>query len=284
MNIFVHLRDTNTLLKTGLFPFAMIPRKHPPLSRPFSHSQNSESKTPVWVIVGLVLVALMGVTYAQVANVTHHPGEIDWAQIFLPLTMSATDTEFLNSIIKVSQQSATSLPGSVSGINADSLDGFDSLAFAGGSGGGVQHAEDTPHSSGEIGDLILGVQNDAGSLVSTNGDYTPLQVDSSGRLRVNAGSITTTQDGEYYYQQCGYMNGGLANQIASLYLGFPSNSSPQQCNDAGGNWHDPDVCSAGDSDLGVDCYPTDIELYDSQLEGEIFIITGMCQRTCQDLD
>lgn len=48
-------------------------------------------------------------------------------------------------------------------------------------------AEDAAHSSGDIGAMALAVRNDTeGSLVDTDGDYAPLQVDSSGRLRVIA--------------------------------------------------------------------------------------------------
>jgi hypothetical protein len=49
------------------------------------------------------------------------------------------------------------------------------------------YAEDSAHASGDIGSFSLAVRNDTeGSLVSANGDYAPLQVDSLGRLRVNA--------------------------------------------------------------------------------------------------
>lgn len=48
-------------------------------------------------------------------------------------------------------------------------------------------AEDSAHSSGDIGAMFLAVRNDTeGSLVDTDGDYAPLQVDSAGRLRVIA--------------------------------------------------------------------------------------------------
>lgn len=49
------------------------------------------------------------------------------------------------------------------------------------------HAEDAAHSSGDLGAMALAVRNDTeGTLVDTDGDYAPLQVDSSGRLRVVA--------------------------------------------------------------------------------------------------
>ena len=54
------------------------------------------------------------------------------------------------------------------------------------------YAEDSAHASGAVGDFVLAVRNDTeGSLVDTDGDYAPLQVDSSGRLRV-VGDIDVT--------------------------------------------------------------------------------------------
>ncbi len=57
-------------------------------------------------------------------------------------------------------------------------------------------AEDSAHTSGDLGQQILAVRNDAGtSLVSADGDYAPLQVDSTGALRVAADiSVTTGSD------------------------------------------------------------------------------------------
>lgn len=46
------------------------------------------------------------------------------------------------------------------------------------------YAEDSAHVSGDTGNFVLAVRADAqGSLVSADGDYAPLQVDSAGRLR-----------------------------------------------------------------------------------------------------
>lgn len=54
------------------------------------------------------------------------------------------------------------------------------------------YAEDSPHASGDQGAFFLAVRNDSGtSLVSTDGDYAPLQVDASGNLRVN-GSFSSS--------------------------------------------------------------------------------------------
>ena len=57
-------------------------------------------------------------------------------------------------------------------------------------GGGVQYQEDTPHTTGDTGTLSLAVRNDdAGtSFTGTNGDYSPIAVDSRGQLYVTTAS------------------------------------------------------------------------------------------------
>jgi len=58
----------------------------------------------------------------------------------------------------------------------------------GGGGGGTEFAEDSAHTTGDLGTQILAVRNDGGgSLVDTDGDYASLQLDSQGRLRVTGG-------------------------------------------------------------------------------------------------
>lgn len=57
-------------------------------------------------------------------------------------------------------------------------------------------AEDSAHVSGDVGVQVLGVRKDTvGSLVSADGDYSPLQVDENGSLRValNGGAIGGNQ-------------------------------------------------------------------------------------------
>lgn len=49
-------------------------------------------------------------------------------------------------------------------------------------------AEDAAHTSGDVGVMVLGVRNDAGSAFAADGDYVPLSIDSSGALRVTGGS------------------------------------------------------------------------------------------------
>ena len=53
------------------------------------------------------------------------------------------------------------------------------------------YVEDSAHASGDIGGFILGVRNDASSaLTSADGDYSPIAVDSAGRVKV-VGTFTT---------------------------------------------------------------------------------------------
>lgn len=65
-------------------------------------------------------------------------------------------------------------------------------------------AEDAAHSTGDAGVQALAVRNDSdASLAGTTGDYTPLQVDANGYLKVNikagaaAGGTSATDDGAF---------------------------------------------------------------------------------------
>jgi hypothetical protein len=53
----------------------------------------------------------------------------------------------------------------------------------------LTHAEDSVHSSGDIGIMPLAVRNDAGTALAADGDYIPLSTDSVGALYVNVASI-----------------------------------------------------------------------------------------------
>lgn len=61
----------------------------------------------------------------------------------------------------------------------------------------LSYAEDSAHTSGDMGIMGLAVRNDSGvSLVSADGDYSPLSVDANGNLRI-AGAITVNEAGDY---------------------------------------------------------------------------------------
>lgn len=69
--------------------------------------------------------------------------------------------------------------------------------IASGSGFGI-FAEDSAHVSGDLGQQILAVRSDAGgTLVSADGDYSPLQVDANGNLRVAAEVTVEAGDAEF---------------------------------------------------------------------------------------
>lgn len=62
----------------------------------------------------------------------------------------------------------------------------------------ANYAEDAAHVSGDIGKFILAVRHDANTaLVDTDGDYSPLQTDSTGRLKVAAVVSVEPSDAEY---------------------------------------------------------------------------------------
>ena len=54
-------------------------------------------------------------------------------------------------------------------------------------------AEDAAHTSGDVGVMALAVRNDAATALAADGDYSVLQVDSTGALRVSA-SVTVASD------------------------------------------------------------------------------------------
>lgn len=61
-----------------------------------------------------------------------------------------------------------------------------------GGGGGTQYAEDAAHVSADTGTLALAVRRDTAAVGSgTDGDYSTLNVDSTGRLHVNVGNTVT---------------------------------------------------------------------------------------------
>lgn len=93
---------------------------------------------------------------------------------------------------------ATVLNFTGSGITASRVGSTVTVNSLGGGGSGVQYVEDTPHVSGDTGDFILVVRKDSpGSLVDTDGDYAPIQVDSAGSVRTTVmnSSLTVTGAG-----------------------------------------------------------------------------------------
>lgn len=74
-------------------------------------------------------------------------------------------------------------------------------------------AEDAAHASGDNGQFILAVRNDAGgSLVSADGDYAPLQVDANGLLQV-AAEVTSNVE---YAEDSAHASGAIGAYILGV--------------------------------------------------------------------
>ena len=58
----------------------------------------------------------------------------------------------------------------------------------------AEYAEDSLHVSGDIGNFVLGVRNDAGTALAADGEYIPLTTDDDGNLRVIGQSTVTHTD------------------------------------------------------------------------------------------
>lgn len=68
--------------------------------------------------------------------------------------------------------------------------------------------EDSAHVSGDKGIFTLAVRNDANtSLVDTDGDYAPLQVDAAGRLKVAADLVSSAE----YAEDSAHVSGDIGN-------------------------------------------------------------------------
>jgi hypothetical protein len=96
-------------------------------------------------------------------------------------------------------------------LDSTSIGGNDSLYVKSAS----EFAEDTAHASGDYGSFALAVRNDAGgTMVSADGDYSPLQVDSSGRLRVVA-DFTVNFD-YVYAEDTAHASGDLGAYVLTV--------------------------------------------------------------------
>lgn len=66
------------------------------------------------------------------------------------------------------------------------------------------YAEDAPHASGDPGAFVLAVRNDANAaFTNTNGDYSPIAVNSAGAVAINDGGNSITVDGTVSAVQSG---------------------------------------------------------------------------------
>lgn len=82
-------------------------------------------------------------------------------------------------------------------------------------------AEDAAHTSGDVGVMALGVRKDAASaLSSTDGDYSPLQVDANGALRVSGAG-----GGTEYNEDSAAASGDVGKLILAVRRDTAANST-----------------------------------------------------------
>ncbi len=78
---------------------------------------------------------------------------------------------------------------------------------------GAEKAEDSAHSTGAVGNFILGVRNDANAaLTSADGDYSPLATDDAGRLKVVASFTTNTE----YAEDSAFSSGSIGDYVLAV--------------------------------------------------------------------
>lgn len=98
--------------------------------------------------------------------------------------LSATDNAVLDDIaakLATIDADTSALAATVGGTELQ-------VDIVSGSSSGTQYAEDAAHTTGDLGTMALAVRLDsAAAIAGTDGDYTPLQVDAAGALRVTGG-------------------------------------------------------------------------------------------------
>lgn len=107
--------------------------------------------------------------------------------------------------------SVSATMGAISGVVSVSgtVDVSGTVAITG-TTGSAHYPEDTRHFSGDKGVQILAVRNDSnGTITSDDGDYSPVSVDSAGRVAIYDGGTSVTIDGTVSVV-------GIANEISGV--------------------------------------------------------------------
>lgn len=109
--------------------------------------------------------------------------------------------------------------------------------------------EDSVHSSGDYGTQILAVRNDSGGALGADGDYTPLQTDSNGRLITNAGStagVSSIFSANVTHTNPQDFSVAFTSNVTVTVSGAPFTVDDANCRIAwimyqpsGGNWQSP---------------------------------------------
>lgn len=150
---------------------------------------------------GTLTVAAHAVTNAGTFVVQENGAALTALQL-IDDSIFADDAAFTTGSSKVTMAGAirddslttlTAIEGDAVPLRVDSTGALH--VTSGGGGGSTQYNEDAAHASGNTGTMALSVRNDVlASLVDTDGDYAPLQVNASGAL-YTAVSGTVTVDG-----------------------------------------------------------------------------------------
>lgn len=148
---------------------------------------------------------------------------------YIPFIMDADGDLYVTDT--VAQSSLSSIDTSLNNIEGD----IDSL----------EQIEDSAHSSGDSGIMPLAVRNDTeGTLVDTDGDYAPLQVDSAGRLRVIADIDVTSlaekdEDAAHSSGDTGSFVLAVRQDTLASSVSADGDYAAFKLNDRGGMWTVP---------------------------------------------
>jgi hypothetical protein len=100
---------------------------------------------------------------------------------------------------------------------------------------GTVYAEDSAHTTADTGVFVLSVRHDADtSLVDTDGDYAPLQLDANGKLKVNADAVLTNlekaEDSAHVSGDYGIMALAVRNDAGTVLAGTDGDYIPLTTN------------------------------------------------------
>ncbi|MHA1949698.1 MAG: hypothetical protein ACW987_07485, partial [Candidatus Thorarchaeota archaeon] len=134
-------------------------------------------------------VDALGALYVNVSNTT----DISVATNYEYAEDSVHTTADVGAfVLAVRNDAGTALAGTDGDYIPFSTDASGALRVTGGT---TAYAEDSVHTTGDSGNFVLGVRNDTlASLVDTDGDYAPFQVDALGALYVNVDSISLSSE------------------------------------------------------------------------------------------
>lgn len=113
-------------------------------------------------------------------------------------------------------------------------------------------AEDSAHTSGDVGVMMLAVRNDSGSvLADATGDYIPLTTDNTGALRVVGGG-----GGSQYAEDAAHVSGNLGTMALVVRSDTPASTAgtngdyAAMISDANGRLYVNSILSTGTSSIG----------------------------------